>query len=105
MTKLDLTVWFEAIYLVTLSKTELSSLEMAQRLGVMQTMAWDPPQKLSLVMLERESDKPIDGVGKRAKIDHACAGGERQGRKRGLGTAGKNLFVAAVKSNQEGRRR
>ena len=104
LTKLDLTVWFEAVYLVTLSKAELASLEMARRLGVMQKMAWELQQKLSRVMLERESDKPIDGLDKRAEIDDACTGGERHGRKRGRGAVGKNLFVAAVKCNQEGHR-
>ena len=50
-TKLDLTMWFEAIYLVTQSKTGISSLETARRLRVMQTTAWKILQKLSQAML------------------------------------------------------
>ena len=55
LTKLDLTVWFEAVHLVTLSKAELASLEMARRLRVMQTTAWRIQHKLSQATLERET--------------------------------------------------
>lgn len=93
-------MWFEAIFLVTPSKTGISSLKMAQRLRVMQTMAWKIPPKLLQVILERENDKPIDGSNKRVEIDGAYIGGVRHGRKRGRRAAGKTPFVAAVKTTR-----
>ncbi len=39
-THLPLSLWFQAIYLITQSKKGISSLELARRLGVTQTTAW-----------------------------------------------------------------
>ena len=60
-TNLPLSLWFQAIYLITQSKTGISSLELARRLGVTQTTAWKVQHKLAQVMLEREADKPVGG--------------------------------------------
>lgn len=83
---------------MTQSKPELSNLEMARRLSVMQTTAWEIQQKLPQVKLKRASNKLIDGLDKRVEINDGYTGGARYVR----GAAGKTPFVATVKSNQEG---
>ena len=66
-TKLDLIVWFQAIYLVTQTKKGISSLELSRRLAVTQTTAWKVQQKLAQVMLDREAEKPVGGPDKRVE--------------------------------------
>ncbi len=100
---LPLTVWFQAIYLITRSKKGISSLELARRLGVTQTTAWKVQHKLAQVMLEREADKPVGGPDKRVEMDDAYLGGARRGGKRGRGASGKTPIVVAVETTTEGR--
>ena len=95
--------WFQAIYLITQSKTGISSLELARRLGVTQTTAWKVQHKLAQVMLEREADKPVGGPDKRVEMDDAYLGGVRRGGKRGRGASGKTPIVVAVETTAEGR--
>ena len=101
-TKLDLIVWFQAIYLVTQTKKGISSLELSRRLAVTQTTAWKVQQKLAQVMLDREAEKPVGGPDKRVEMDDAYLGGARRGGKRGRGAAGKTPFVVAVETTIEG---
>ena len=79
-TKLKLTVWFRAMYLMTQTKQGISRLELSRRLGVRYTTAWMLHHKLAQVMMERDRLKPLDG---RVEMDDACIGGERNGGKRG----------------------
>ena len=97
--KLALVVWFQALYHLTQSKTGISSLELARRLGVTQTTAWTLKHKLLQVMLEREAERPLTG---RIEMDDAYLGGERSGGKRGRGSPGKMPFIAAVETTAEG---
>ena len=60
-TKLPLTTWFRAMYLLTQSKQGISSVELGRRLGVRQTTAWTMKSKLTQVMLERDAKKLLDG--------------------------------------------
>ncbi len=53
-TKLSLTTWFQAMYFLTQTKTNLSALEMARLLGVSYSTAWRIKHKLMQVMIERE---------------------------------------------------
>src|SRR3954453_14907237 len=98
-TKLPLTTWFAALY--HLSKSGLSSLELARRLGVWHYTARKIQHKLMQVMLERDQDKPL--TGERIEVDDAYIGGERSGGKRGRGSAGKPPFVAAGEPTAEGK--
>ncbi len=59
--KLALVVWFQAMYHLTQSKTGISSLEWARRLGVTQTTAWRLKHKRLQLMLEREAETPLTG--------------------------------------------
>ena len=100
-TKLPLTSWFLAIWLIATAKNGISSVELGRRLGIKQTNACALKQKIMAVMAAREADKPLAG---RVEIDDAYLGGHRRG-KRGRGAAGKQPFVAAVSTSDERRPR
>lgn len=97
-TKLPLTTWFLAIYLLTQRKNSLSALQLSRELGVSYNTAWKLKHKIMQVMLERERDKVLSG---RIEIDDAYLGGEQPG-KRGRGSQNKVPFIAAVQTNTEG---
>ena len=101
-TKLELKVWFQAMYHMTQSKQGISSVELGRRLGVRQPIAWAMKSKLAQVMLEREDDDSKRLIG-RVEMDDADLGGERSGGKRGRGAPGKRPFVAAVSTTPEGK--
>jgi ISXO2-like transposase domain/Transposase zinc-ribbon domain len=100
-TKLPLTRWFLAIWLVATAKNGISSVELGRRLGIRQTNAWALKQKIMQVMATRDDAKPLTG---RVEMDDAYLGGHRAG-KRGRGAAGKQPFVAAVSTSDERRPR
>ena len=99
-TKLELKVWFRAMYHMTQTKQGISSLEMSRRLGVTYNTAWKIHHKLAQVMMERDRNKPLEG---RVEMDDAYLGGRRSGGKRGRGSASKMPFVAAVETTKEGK--
>jgi transposase-like protein len=99
-TKLELKVWFRAMYHLTQTKQGISSLELGRRLGTTQTTAWKIKHKLAQVMMERDAQKPLEG---RVEMDDAFLGGERSGGKRGRGSPGKLPIVAAVETTKDGR--
>lgn len=101
-TKLDLTVWFRAMFHMTQTKQGISALELSRRLDVNYNTAWKLSHKLKQVMLEREEKAPLEG---RVEWDDAYLGGARSGGKRGRGSPGKTPFVAAVETTPEGKAR
>ncbi len=96
-TKLELKVWFQAMYHMTQSKQGISTVELGRRLGVRQPTAWAMKNKL-----ERQDDDSKRLIG-RVEMDDAYLGGERSGGKRGRGAPGKKPFVAAVSTTAEGK--
>ena len=96
--KVPLSKWFLAMYLMTQSKNAIAALELMRHLGVQYNTAWLLKQKLAQVMLERNATKPLEG---RIEMDDAYLGGEKEG-KRGRGSENKLPFVAAV-ATREGR--
>ena len=98
-TKLSLTTWFLAIYLLTQAKTGLSALALHRQLGVSYNTAWSMKQKLMHVMKEQEDSKSLSGT---IQLDDVYWGGERRGGKRGRGSPNKTPFVAAVSVDEEG---
>lgn len=98
-TKLPLTTWFLAIYLLTQSKSGMSALSLMRQLGVSYCTAWMVKQKLMQVMKEREDKKRLNGL---IQLDDAYWGGQRHGGKRGRGASGKIPFVAAVEVTDDG---
>lgn len=93
-TKLALTTWYLAIYLLTQHKNGISALQLGRDLGVRYTTAWMIKHKLMQVMLEREQHKTLTD---RIEIDDAYLGGERAG-KTGRGSPNKVPFIAAVQT-------
>jgi ribosomal protein L37AE/L43A len=81
-TKLPLTIWFRAMYLITQTKQGISSIELGRRLGTTQTTAWKIKTKLTEVMRVANDAAPLEG---RVEMDDAYLGGERSGGKTGRG--------------------
>lgn len=97
-TKLPLTTWFLAIYLLTQRKNSLSALQLARELGVSYNTAWKLKHKIMQVMFERAQSRVLSG---RIEIDDAYLDGERPG-KRGRGAEHKVPFIAAVQTSAQG---
>ena len=98
-TKLALTVWFLAIYLVSQAKTGLSALALKRQLGVSYPTAWLIHHKLMQAMAEREERYVLEG---QIQVDDAYLGGERSGGKVGRGSENKVPFLAAVSLSAHG---
>lgn len=99
-TKLPLTTWFLAVYLISQAKTGLSALALKRQLGVSYPTAWLLHHKISHAMTERDTTHRLSGA---VQLDDAYLGGERAGGKPGRGSENKVPFVAAVSVNDEGR--
>jgi hypothetical protein len=95
-TKLPLTIWFRAMYLITQTKQGISSIELGRRLGTTQTTAWKIKTKLAEVMRIANDATPLEG---RVEMDDAYLGGKRSGGKTGRGSPGKRPIVVAVQSS------
>lgn len=95
-TKLPLTTWFIAIYLLTSTKTNLSALELKRHLGVRYRTAWRLKHKIMQAMMEREETRQLAGL---VQVDDAYLGGERNGGKPGRGSENKQPFVIAVSTD------
>ena len=98
-TKLPLSTWFLAIYLISQAKTGLSALALKRQLGVSYPTAWLLHQKINRAMAQREDTHRLRGA---VQLDDAYLGGERSGGKAGRGSENKVPFVAAVSLNDKG---
>lgn len=98
-TKLALTQWFLALYVLTQTKNSVSSLELMRHLGVCYRTAWRVKHKIMQAMADRESRRQLTG---RVEVDDAYLGGEKSGGKTGRGSENKVPFVAAVQTSPEG---
>lgn len=96
--KLPLTIWFQAMYLLTQNKNNLSTLELRRLIGVSYHAAWRMKHKLMQVMVEREQETRLSG---RVEVDDAYLGGENPGGKVGRGSENKIPFIAAVQTNEK----
>ena len=97
-TKLPLTTWFLAIYLVSQDKTGLSALALKRHLGTSYRTAWLIQQKLMRTMALRDGEQTLSGL---VEVDDAYLGGERPGVG-GRGSPNKVPIVAAVSTNDQG---
>jgi transposase-like protein len=95
-TKLSLTIWFQAMFLLTQNKNNVSTLELRRLIGISYPAAWRMKHKLMQVMCERESITRLSG---RVEIDDAYLGGEHPGGKAGRGSENKVPFIAAIQTN------
>lgn len=101
-TKVPLTTWFRAMYLITQTKQGISSIELGRRLGTTQTTAWKIKTKLAEVMRIAGESSKLDG---RIEMDDAYLGGARSGGKTGRGSPGKKPIIVAVETDEKGRPR
>ena len=92
-----LTKWYLAIDLVTSSKNDVASLELARQLDVKWDTAWLIKQKLMEVMRQRNRAYMLEGT---IQIDDAYLGGVKPKTpgKSGRGASGKTPFVIAVQT-------
>jgi transposase-like protein len=98
-TKLPLTKWFLAMYLISQAKTGLSALALKRHLGVSYPTAWLLHHKINLSMAAQDDTERLSGY---VQLDDAYLGGERTGGKVGRGSENKVPFVAAVSLNDQG---
>ena len=98
-TKLPLTVWFLALYLLSQAKTGLSALALKRHLGVSYPTAWLIHHKVMQAMAERDARYVLAG---QVQVDDAYLGGERSGGKAGRGSENKIPFVATVSLSDDG---
>ena len=96
--RLPLTKWFQAIYLVTQNKNNISALSLKRHIGVSYRTAWRVKHKLLEAMRQRESQRLLGGV---VFADDAVLGGVHAG-KPGRGSENKSPFIAAVELNDNG---
>lgn len=99
-TKLPLTTWFLALYLISQAKTGISALALKRQLGVSYPTAWLIHHKLMQAMATREERYLLDG---KVQVDDAYLGGERSGGKVGRGSENKVPFIAAVSLTDDDR--
>ena len=75
-TKIGLRVWFAAMYLISTSKKGVSSLQLAEQLGITQKTAWFVNHRIR-EMLKDDSKEPLDGE---FEIDETYVGGKNKNR-------------------------
>lgn len=97
--KLPLTIWFLAIFLITQSKQGVSALSLRRFLGISVNAAFKMKQKIQHVMKHADDQSPLKGF---VELDDAYWGGKKSGGKRGRGAPGKTPFIAAVSRNEKG---
>lgn len=97
-TKLPLTLWFQAMFFLSQTKTNISTLELMRLIGVSYRTAWRMKHKLMQVMCERERSTQL---AHRVELDDSYLGGERSGGKVGRGSENKVPFIAAVETNAQ----
>lgn len=97
-TKLPLTIWFLAFYLISQAKTGIAAMSLRRQLGVSYPTALMLHHKIMHAMGEREKLYVLSGT---VQIDDAYLGGELPGGKAGRGSENKVPFVAAVSLSQE----
>lgn len=98
-TKLALSQWFLALYVLTQTKNSVSGLELMRHLGVCYRTAWRVKHKIMQAMADRENTRQLAG---RVEVDDAYLGGEKPGGKAGRGSENKVPFVAAVQTTFDG---
>ncbi len=101
-TKLPLTKWFLAIYLISQAKTGMAALPLKRHIGVSYPTAWLMHHKIMMAMAARDAKHRLSGA---VQVDDAYLGGERAGGKAGRGSENKIPIVAAVSISDEGRPR
>ena len=94
-TRLPLSKWFLALYLISQNKNGISALALRRQLGVGYKSAWLLKHKLMEAMRQREASSPLQGD---VQVDDAYLGGKKHGDPGGR--TNKTAFVAAVQMDE-----
>ena len=94
-TKLPLTTWFLAMYLLSQTKNGISALQLGRQLGVNDNTAWLLKHKLMQAMRERDRAYRLGGT---VQVDDAYLGGENPGGKPGRGSENKTPMLVPCRS-------
>mgnify|MGYP001047541166 FL=1 len=97
-TKLALTTWLLAMFLLTQQKNGISALELKRHLGVSYPTAWRLKHKLLQVMKERDDQTLLSGV---IEVDDVYWGGEAHASTPGRGSPNKTPFIGALSRNED----
>ena len=97
-TRLPLTLWFRAVWLVTSQKGGVSALGLQRQLGMKRyETVWTMLHKLRRAMVRPDRDR-LSG---RVEVDETYVGGEEEGV-RGRGTCTKSLVAVAAEEDGNG---
>ena len=99
-TKLALSTWYFAMYLITQSRNGISALDLKRQFEVSYNTAWLVKHKLLQAMRERADSQPLHGT---VEMDDAYLGEEATCGKRGSDADGKTPFGAAAQIIKDGR--
>jgi transposase-like protein len=95
--KKPITYWFKAMWWFTTRKSGINAVNLKELLGLgSYTTAWTWLQKLRRCTIRKDREKLSGNV----EIDEFFIGGQKSG-KRGRGSTGKTIVVAAVERNGE----
>lgn len=97
--KLGLRKWFQAAYVLSQAKNNVSALELMRHLGVCYQTAWSLKHKLMEAMWTREVTRTLQGT---VQIDEAFLGGESTGPG-SRGRKGKVPLLVAVSAAPDGK--
>ena len=97
-TRVDLTKWFWAIYLVAHDKRGVSAVMLSLELEVSYKTAWLMLHKIRKAMGERDSKYTLAGI---VELDETFVGAPSEGGKRGRGTE-KTKVIVGLSLNQIG---
>jgi transposase-like protein len=77
--KIKFQIWFAAIYLCTSSKKGISSVQLAEQLGITQKTAWFVLHRIR-EMLKNQAPQMLGGNGKTVESDETYIGGKEENR-------------------------
>ena len=100
-TKRPLTLWFQALDLMTQDKKGGSPMKLHHHLAISYNAPWRLRHKRMQGRMQRDRTHPLGGS---VQLDDVYLGGERSGAKRGRGAPGKTPVLAAVETNEAGHR-
>lgn len=100
-TKISLRIWFGAMYLISTSKKGVSSLQLAEQLGVTQKTAWFLNHRIRAMLTDNSNDPLTDVI----QLDETLVGGLNKNRhadkkhKNTQGGKGKSIVIGAIGLN------